>query len=101
MVWQFSLSSEHELAFRDAYSPDGAWAELFSRADGYLGTELVQGESPGCYTTIDRWTGRQAYDRFMGEFAAEYARLDKSFAEITESETLVVRGEISRGPSSD
>jgi hypothetical protein len=47
LVWEFRVSGEHDVAFRQAYGPDGEWARLFRRGAGYLGTDLLEGESEG------------------------------------------------------
>ena len=56
VVWQFEISEEKIAAFEAAYSPQGAWAQLFGASPEYRGTELLRDAYiPGNYLTIDRW----------------------------------------------
>ena len=70
--------------FERIYGQDGQWAELFRRSSEYLGTELVRdvGRS-GKYLTIDRWTSREAFQRFKQQYGMEYAELDKTCRRLT------------------
>jgi len=92
IVWRYRVSDEHAAAFVRAYGPDGDWARLFATAAGYLGTELAGGEAAGQYATIDRWESPSHWEAFMAEHGAEYERLDAEFADLLDSEELVVRG---------
>jgi hypothetical protein len=85
--WEFLPAPEHVDEFLATYGPAGAWATLFRRADGYLGTELspVAGR-PGWYRTIDRW--RSPVDRaaFLAAFGEEYRALDRQCERLTREE---------------
>ena len=41
-TWRFRTAAGRQDEFEKAYGPDGDWAQLFHRGDGYLGTELVR-----------------------------------------------------------
>jgi hypothetical protein len=41
-VWEYEVPGDQAAAFTEAYAADGAWAELFARGDGYVGTELYR-----------------------------------------------------------
>jgi heme-degrading monooxygenase HmoA len=87
MIWQFDVGPERLTAFETAYGPAGDWAQLFARADGFLGIELLRSEgAAGRYLTIDRWTSEAAFDAFKAAFAAEYEVLDERFEQLTQSE---------------
>ena len=92
IVWEFVVAVDPDAAFVDAYGPDGEWARLFARADGFLGVELVVGDEPGTYVTIDRWRDRAAREAFMAEWREEYLELDARLAGITVTERLVAAG---------
>lgn len=90
VVWEFEPRTDTGPQFEHAYGPDGVWAPLFRRSPDYLGTELLRDlESPGRYVTIDRWTSREAYERFRTERAAEYRAIDERCEELTQHETFV------------
>lgn len=90
IVWQFRPVSGREAEFERAYGPSGAWAQLFRRGEGYLGTALLRpADGPGGYLTVDRWASREAYEAFRARLAAEYAALDATMEALTESEALV------------
>lgn len=56
------MAPDREGDFLSGYGPNGEWSRLFSRADGYLGTELVECDEPGGYMTIDRWHHEADFD---------------------------------------
>ena len=86
-LWEFSVSPENEAAFQQTYGSRGAWAQLFSQAEGYLGTKLLaERDPPGRYVTLDRWRSKGAYQSFKARFAAEYTRLDLECERLTTRE---------------
>ena len=89
-VWRFRAAAGREGEFEELYGPTGAWAQLFGKAAGYLGTELqrVTGGSSE-YLTIDRWESRPAWEAFRRDHAAAYESLDRRSESLTASEELV------------
>jgi heme-degrading monooxygenase HmoA len=92
IVWKYEALADREVDFRAAYGPDGDWARLFARHDGFVGTELMTTDEPRHYLTIDRWESAEAYDTYMERSRAEYERLDQRFEALTASEQMVGRG---------
>jgi heme-degrading monooxygenase HmoA len=92
IVWVYEVLADHEEQFREAYGPDGDWARLFARHDGFLGTELIVVDEPRHYMTIDRWESEQSFNAYMELDREEYRRLDESFEAFTVSEDLVGSG---------
>src|SRR5207249_6040737 len=89
-VWEFHVNSEKTRAFEKAYGPEGNWARLFRRGEGYIRTELIRDhKTQGCYLTLDFWASRQAYQRFKKRNLASYKSLDKKCDSLTESERLI------------
>lgn len=87
-LWEFTVAAARQAEFEAHYGPDGTWARLFSRADGYLGTELLRDRAdPLRYLTIDRWESRGAWQAFRRAHGAEYERLDREFEGLTTRET--------------
>jgi heme-degrading monooxygenase HmoA len=104
VAWLYRPRPERRAEFERVYGPDGAWAALFRRGEGYLGTELFgDGES---YLVLDRWGSRDAHDRFGRAFEAEYAALSAESERLYIEETRlgafglvsVSGGETSRFP---
>ena len=91
VVWRYIVADDRREAFERVYGPDGAWARLFRRDEGYLGTELIRAED-GVYVTIDRWRDRASFDRLMAGARPEYEQLDEASDRLTASEELVGRG---------
>ncbi|MEI9903535.1 MAG: antibiotic biosynthesis monooxygenase family protein [Asticcacaulis sp.] len=90
LIWQFRVAPEHRADFERIYAPDGDWAALFARSDGFLGTELLKDtEQPGRYVTLDRWASAGAFAAFKRLHAEAYATLDVACEGLTESETRV------------
>jgi len=89
-VWEFRVKADSASTFERIYGPNGAWAQLFRRSPGYVATELIRDlEHPGRYLTLDRWTSREALQRFKQDNHSDYAALDKQCESLTEQENLI------------
>jgi heme-degrading monooxygenase HmoA len=89
-VWEYVVRAERVEDFYRTYGPHGAWVQLFSRAEGYVRTELLRDETrPNRFVTIDIWTARDAHDAFRLRFAAEYGALDAQCEALTLSERFI------------
>ena len=89
-VWEYQVRSEDVELFLEQYGSDGSWVALFSRAPGYVGTQLLQDRAdPGRFLTIDTWETAAAYASFRAQFHREYEQLDRRFAALTLSESHV------------
>jgi enamine deaminase RidA (YjgF/YER057c/UK114 family) len=87
IVWQFTVKSGREEDFERIYGPNGNWAVLFRKADGYRGTELHRNRNvPRSYHVIDRWESPEAFKHFKESFKGEYRALDIRCEELTEKE---------------
>jgi heme-degrading monooxygenase HmoA len=90
VVWQFEITEEKTAAFEAAYSPQGAWAQLFATSPEYRGTELLRDAYiPGNYLTIDRWASEEAFRAFRKVHDREYEALDRACDELTSREIRV------------
>jgi heme-degrading monooxygenase HmoA len=86
IVWEFVVGPEKVGAFVAAYKSDGAWAKLFAKADGYIGTELLRSTDSGqgtTFVTIDRWKTAEDFTRFLEDFGTEYRVLDTQLEGLT------------------
>jgi heme-degrading monooxygenase HmoA len=101
-LWEFVVRSDAVDAFVALYGPHGGWVELFSRSEGYLGTELLRAErDPNRFVTVDRWTGASAYDG-VDTGSDAWRALDVEGEALTERETFLGAFETMPGePSSD
>jgi quinol monooxygenase YgiN len=98
VVWEFRVKSGKRREFERVHGPDGDWAKLFRRGEGYIRTDLIRDlKTPGRYLTLDLWTSREAYARFQKENRDEYRAIDERCASLTENEAKV--GESQRGAS--
>jgi heme-degrading monooxygenase HmoA len=89
-LWEFIVSADHTNAFERTYGPSGEWVQLFSRAEGYLRSELLRDRSqPRRFITIDYWESREAWDAFRTRFAKEFEALDAKCAAWTTMETEI------------
>jgi enamine deaminase RidA (YjgF/YER057c/UK114 family) len=87
IVWQFTVKSGKEDVFERIYGPNGDWALLFRKADGYRRTELHRNRNlPRSYVVIDRWESPEGFKRFKERFKEEYRALDIQCEELTEKE---------------
>jgi heme-degrading monooxygenase HmoA len=87
LVWQFRVREGQEEEFERTYGPRGPWAQLFARAEGYLGTELLRDqEVPRRYVTIDRWRDVASLEKFREQHREDYDLLDEQCDPLTEEE---------------
>jgi len=92
ILWEYLVKPEKRIEFEAIYSPNGAWAELFKKSTGYLGTELLRDETnPQRYLTIDHWRSKEDYEAFLLKYTQEYKALDAQCEGLTESESLLGR----------
>jgi hypothetical protein len=78
-VWEFEVASELVAEFLRYYGPEGEWARLFSRGQGYLGTWLLHDHDNAVrFVTVDRWQSKQLHEAFMDEFLLEYNAMDEA-----------------------
>ncbi|MEO6688652.1 MAG: hypothetical protein ABIS07_10175 [Dokdonella sp.] len=91
-IWRFHVHPEATRAFERVYGPHGEWAQLFTRAAGYAGTELLRldGAEP-VYLTIDRWHSAAEHEQAELELDTEYAELDRRCEDYTSEETWLGR----------
>ncbi|HEY6968498.1 MAG TPA: antibiotic biosynthesis monooxygenase family protein [Candidatus Angelobacter sp.] len=88
IVWEFRARRGAEAEFVEQYGPEGAWAKLFRRSEGYLRTELLRDVTDERrFLTLDYWTSEEDFNKFRKQHLAEYERLDKEFEGLTEQET--------------
>ena len=88
IVWEFWVRQDREAEFVVKYGPEGAWARFFRRSRGYLRTELVKDVAADHrFLTLDYWETEEGFRSFREQNLAEYERLDKEFAGLTEKET--------------
>ena len=92
VIWEYHVKIVHLADFERVYAPNGAWAELFRKGKGYLGTELIRDvQDPHRFLTIDRWTSAEEYNEFLSNWQSEYKVLDAQCEDWTENESLLGR----------
>ena len=90
ILWEYVVRPGKAKPFVDAYGPNGAWAELFGRAEGFLGVELLRHEdNEDCWLTIDRWRSIADFEAFKARFEPDYHALDDAFAALTLEEDRI------------
>lgn len=75
ILWRYQVREAHAEEFEGAYGPEGEWARLFARAEGFVGVELMKGEG-GAYLTVDRWRSARDFDAFIALHGSDYQALD-------------------------
>jgi heme-degrading monooxygenase HmoA len=89
-IWQFRARPDKADEFRSAYGLAGAWASLFGRAAGYLGTELLESTTePTTYLTVDRWESAEAWAALLRVWPEDYAAVDRQCESFTIAEVEV------------
>ncbi len=86
-VWEFQVTPGRKAEFLAAYGPQGRWAQLFARAAGYQGPQLLQDqEDENRFLTVDCWASAAAHAAFRERFEAEYQALDRECEALTAAE---------------
>ena len=94
IAWEFRPRPGSEKEFEKAYGPNGLWAQLFARNQGFIATELNRDlKDPHRYLTLDLWASRDAFERFKAEHQSEYQVLDQQCEALTDQETELGRFE--------
>ena len=92
VIWEYRVRAEKRAAFEEIYAAKGAWAELFKKGTGYIGTELLYStENPEQYITVDRWASKKEYESFLSQWKNEYNKLDEQCGSLTEHESCLGR----------
>lgn len=87
-IWEFLVRPGSEPDFERIYGPEGDWARLFRKGQGYVRTELTRDlDAAGRYVVLDYWNSREDYDQFRSQHRAEYGELDRRCQGLTEMET--------------
>ena len=90
VVWEFRVRPARVTEFISLYNADGAWAKLFARGDGFLGSHLMRDESVAeRFVTIDRWRDATSYEAFQWRHQKDYDALDARCAPLIEQEARV------------
>lgn len=90
ILWEYQVTAEKRTEFIKTYAPNGTWAELFRKAEGYLGTELMQSENqPERFLTADRWVSKESFEAFKTQWNEKYKALDIQCEGLTKAETLL------------
>jgi heme-degrading monooxygenase HmoA len=89
-VFEYLVEPSTVRAFEAAYARDGAWSELFGRAPGYLGTELLSDRSrPGRYLVVDRWESPGDHRAFHRAWGAEFRALSEAHVRFYRREVTI------------
>ena len=89
-IWMFRPPAGSEEEFEAAYSSGGAWAQLFVKAPGFLGTTLLRlAGAGGWWLTIDRWESAADFEAFTETFGAQYRALDAELEGVSGEEEFV------------
>ena len=89
-IWEYHVEPEQEEAFLRLYGPDGEWAQLFRRSDGFIETQLLRdAEDPNRYVTVDYWVSGEVRGEFQEEFREPFESLDSQGEELTRWERSI------------
>jgi heme-degrading monooxygenase HmoA len=89
-LWEFEVKPGGEERFEKAYGPDGDWARLFRNDSNYRETRLLRDPlRPAIYLTLDFWSSRPAYEKFLADHGAEYKTLDDATEGLTSNERRI------------
>jgi heme-degrading monooxygenase HmoA len=89
-IWEYIVKTDHMTEFIRFYEPEGAWIQLFRKAEGYLRTDLHKDRSnPRRFLTVDYWNTKKDRDNFRNQFSEEYIALDECSENYTKREEFL------------
>jgi heme-degrading monooxygenase HmoA len=92
-IWSYDVAPGAVDRFAVAYGPDGDWARLLARSEGFLGTELYRDAGGGArFVTVDRWRDQADWTAFLAREAAAYRALDARLAALSGAQALLLEG---------
>jgi len=92
IVWEYAVKADRVEDFETFYRPDGAWAELFREAPGFVSITLMKDtRAPRRYLIADRWTSETVYEDFKRGHVDDYRALSERGRRLIENEIEVGR----------
>lgn len=88
IVWTYEVAPGAEQDFIVAYGPDGAWARLFAKGEGFESVALLR-DGERRFLSLDHWRSEAAFDAFQAQHGGEYRALDAALAHLTRAQTRV------------
>lgn len=89
-MWEYFVRPEYEDEFEKYYGPDGEWAKLFKKGDGYIRTELYKDvDQPLRYMTTDYWETKEDSDNFRKHFTYDFEKIDNHCELFTVNEEFL------------
>ena len=86
VLWEYEVKSGSEKQFEDVYAA-GDWVRLFRTHSHYRETRLLREPSrSNIYLTLDFWTSRDSYEKFLATHKTEYQSIDALGESLTASE---------------
>jgi heme-degrading monooxygenase HmoA len=84
VLWEYEVKPGSEKRFEKAYGPAGDWAQLFRTDSHYQETRLLRDPLRlNVYLSLDFWTSRDSYEKFMASHKAEYQSIDSLAESLT------------------
>jgi heme-degrading monooxygenase HmoA len=94
ILWEYSVAEDKRAAFLELYGPRGEWERLFRGHEGWMRSELLRDDgTPGRYVSVDRWSSRELYERFLERSKADFERIDQLGQALTDREEQLGRFE--------
>jgi len=87
-IWRFQVREGLEDDFVSMNQND--WPVLFSRSDEYKGTIVGKNTTdPRVYLTMDEWTSKDAFDRFVAANRSDFDKLSERHKRLCDSITNI------------
>ena len=78
VIWELKVKFKEREKFEQFYDPKGEWVKFFSKAAGYEGTEVLEGEEKdNSFLVIDEWQSEDAFNEFVKSRKADYDLLEE------------------------
>jgi heme-degrading monooxygenase HmoA len=77
VLWEYEVKPGSEKPFEKLYGSAGGWAQLFRTDSHYRETRLLHDPArSNVYLTLDFWTSRDSYEKFLASHKTEYRSID-------------------------
>ncbi|WP_299117452.1 antibiotic biosynthesis monooxygenase [uncultured Winogradskyella sp.] len=89
-VWEYFVKDDCISKFKNIYNPQGDWAQLFKKSQGFIETEFYQDiQNKNRFITVDSWDSKEARDNFRENYSEGFRILDKFCEKLTKHENFI------------
>ena len=90
VIWELKVKFKERDKFEQFYDTKGDWVKFFSKAEGYEGTDVLEGgEKDNSFLVIDEWLSEDAFNSFVKSRKADYDLLEEKAKDISRTKKRI------------